>query len=75
MLIFQWYKWKYDGPDLPLRRPVRHPEIPPLAIGEMPEGAKEDGGSEIMESGASPISRQRLSRRTRALHWRRLRAL
>jgi len=75
MLIFQWYKWKYDGPDLPLRQPVRRPEILSLATGGMPEGSKADGGSEIMESGASPISRQRLSRRTRALHWRRLRAL
>jgi hypothetical protein len=61
---------------LPHCQPVRRPEILPLAIREVPEGAKAGGGSETIEGGEyRPVCQQRLSRRARALDWRRLRVL
>jgi hypothetical protein len=74
-MIFQLLIGGVAGGDLPLCQPVRRPEILPLAIHEGPEGAKADGGSETIEGGVSPARQQRLSRRKRALDWRRLRAL
>jgi hypothetical protein len=66
----QWLMMGVAVGTLPLGHPVQRPEILPL-----PEGPKADGGSEIIASGGSPLCQQRLSRRMRALHCCRLRAL
>ncbi len=43
-------------PDWPLCQPVRRPEILPLAIREMLESSRADGGSEIVESRVPPYA-------------------